>query len=358
MKFLRQIFDSLSRWLDNVAGAIDAMIGWLVSRRTVELIEGASGSFTVRGNGQAASPTDLVAHLSLTQEVGGSTSGHGGTSLKGSRVDLVLRPSRFMFRQLELPRRASEFLDGIIRSQIDRLTPWSAADAVFGWSEPNAIGNGRIVVTVAATARTQVTPFVQAATGLGAKSVAVSTIPESPEHGGARIKILDQQTRRAVDIPRVRGALAGILMIAALAAGVSVGAAMIMADDLSARQDDLSRRIGDRRAALRAGLDATANSALARLERRKYEDPAVVIVLDELSKVLPDHTYVTELRFEGKSMQVMGFTRDAPSLIGLIEQSRHFRRATFFAPTTRSPGDAGERFHIEVRIEPNYAGRT
>jgi general secretion pathway protein L len=47
-----------------------------------------------------------------------------------------------------------------------------------------------------------------------------------------------------------------------------------------------------------------------------------------------------------------GITRDAPSLIPLIEQSQHFRRATFYAPTTRAPSDPGERFHIETRVEP------
>jgi len=83
-----------------------------------------------------------------------------------------------------------------------------------------------------------------------------------------------------------------------------------------------------------------------------------VIVLEMLSQILPDHTYVTELRIEGNKLRLTGITRDAPSLIGLIEQSPRFTRATFFAPTTRSPSDSGERFHIEAQIQPLVSPRT
>jgi len=67
---------------------------------------------------------------------------------------------------------------------------------------------------------------------------------------------------------------------------------------------------------------------------------------------------VTELRVEGNKLRLVGVTRDAPSLIALIEQSGRFTQATFFAPTTRSPSDQGERFHIEAAIQSLAAPRS
>src|SRR5260221_319918 len=151
---------------------------------------------------------------------------------------------------------------------------------------------------------------------------------------------------------RLNGALLVALGVAVVAALLSVIVAAYMADNLGAQESELERQISQRRAAIRAGSDGSDRSPIAALERRKYETPASVIVLDALSQVLPDHTYVTELHLAGSKLQIVGITRDAPSLIPLIEQSQHFTRATFYAPTTRAPSDPGERFHIEARIEP------
>jgi general secretion pathway protein L len=135
------------------------------------------------------------------------------------------------------------------------------------------------------------------------------------------------------------------------AALVSITVATYVADNLGAREAELARQISVRRAAIRTGTDGGDRSPIAALERRKYETPASVLVLEALSRLLPDHTYVTELRLAGNKLQISGITRDAPSLIPLIEQSQHFTRATFYAPTTRAPSDPGERFHIETRVE-------
>jgi general secretion pathway protein L len=357
MNVLRDLAKTLSRWLDCVAATIIAAIGWFVAPRIVQVVEEDDGSgFTVRV------PKDDGRKIDRVQFVDGGVVGAIPETLqkaiKGNRVEIVLCPSRFVFRQLELPRRAVEFLDGIIRSQIDRLTPWATSEAVFGWGRPADIAPDRISVTIAATARQMVRPFLEAISEFGAASIAISTASTDGTAAAANIKVYDQNVHGMLDAPHVSRVLMIVLVVTAVTAGLSVTADTFVGASLEAQQADLTHRIGERRAAIRAGQTGLARTASALLDRRKQETPATVIVLEALSQLLPDHTYVTELRVEGNKLQVVGVTSDAPELIRLIEQSPHFTRATFFAPTTRSPSDPGERFHIEARIEPVNAPRT
>jgi general secretion pathway protein L len=154
-------------------------------------------------------------------------------------------------------------------------------------------------------------------------------------------------------VGRIRSILVTALAGAAFAAAAAVAISAIAGSSLDAEQGELTRRIAAACAA--AGMTPNIGSVSARraLEIRKQQAPASVILLESLSQILPDHTYVTELRLEAGKLRLTGLTRDAPSLIGLLEQSGYFTRASFFAPTTRSPSEPGERFHIEAQIKPS-----
>ena len=346
----------LSRWIDATAAAIVGALSSVGARKSVQVIEEDDGSFVIQAAGSDAPSGRPFERVRIADgELVGANAASIAAMLDGSRAELVLRPARFLFRPLELPQRATEFLDGVVRQQIDRLTPWTASEAAFGWSEPAIAGADRMMVTVAATARTLVQPLVDALAAAGAEAVAVSATPP----GAAPIMVLNHQARGALDIARVRRALVAVLIGAGLLAGVSLSAASIVGYNLGGKQDELTRRIAERRAAIRAGRDSPqVTTPLRVLERRKYQSPSSVIVLEALSQILPDHTYVTELRIEGDKLRVIGVTRDAPGLIRLMEQSPNFTRATFFAPTTKAPSDPGERFHIEAQIEPVFAFRS
>lgn len=338
---LRAILDA---WTGTVAGSVVAGLERIVSPRVVRLVESEAGMFAL----EAAKPENVAREIAF--EDGKFASPDLAQIVRGSRVEIVLRPTRFLFRPLELPARAADFLEGIVRAQIDRLTPWSAAEAVFGCSAPVPHGSESITTEIAAAPRRLAIGYVEAVAPFHPTAIAIAT--QTPQ--GRRIKVFEQKSRGAIDPVRLSRTLQAVLALAAVAAVIGSVAAGYLADSLSAQESELERQITQRRAALR-GSDGGERSPLALLERRKYETPASVIVLESLSRILPDHTYVTELHLSGNKVQIGGITRDAPSLIPLIEQSQHFTRATFYAPTTRSSTDPGERFHIEAQIEPRNA---
>ena len=353
MSGLRLFVAWLSRWIDDVAAALTQVAGLFRSRRKVRLVEQGDGGFVMTRRGAPGRPVGEPLRIEEGQVVG-PVSQTMQALLAGSQVDLVLNSSRFIFRPLELPSRASEFLDGVVRAQIDRLTPWSPSEAVFGWSAPRPVAADRIVVTVAASARAMIAPIVQALAGQRADSILVSTVGDGANARSAPIQILAQRAGAQERVRRLRRKLIALLVLAFAAAGAGAGAAIVVGDNLEAQRVELQRRIAMRRAELLSGRGSISDEALAALEARKRATPAGVIVLEALSQTLPDDTYLSELRIEGGKVQIAGFTRDAPALIRLIEQSRHFTRATFFAPTTRAPADERERFHIEAHIEPVF----
>jgi general secretion pathway protein L len=80
--------------------------------------------------------------------------------------------------------------------------------------------------------------------------------------------------------------------------------------------------------------------------------PSTVIILEVLSRALPDTAYLTELHLDNTTLRMIGLTSDAPSLIAPLQRSGHLNDVHFFAPTTRGPDGSLFRFHIEAQVVP------
>ena len=347
MNLRRAVIETWSRWIDDVAAAVDGAISSARPGRVVDLREQPDGSFLAaeRRRGPATSPGE--APLKLEQ---GAIAGPGRELLARSRVEVLLSPARFVFRGLELPRAAEQFLDGVVRSQIDRLTPWIASDAAFGWSPPVDAGADRIAVMVAATGRELVEPIATAIIAGRAASVQLST---RGEEVSTVIPVLFRQSEQRAD-GRLRRYLAIAFGFAAVTFLVSLGTWLVAGNFYETRESALQGQIAERRAGLMQPAGSALEQAVQSLQARKRATPSAVLVIDALSKALPDDAHLTELRIEDGKVQMVGLAHDSASLIRLIEQSGHFSQATFFAPTVRAP-NGSETFHIEARPEPPFA---
>lgn len=339
-------------WIDCVVLTIGHGVKFLRRLPRLQLVEGEVDVFRLEIPFGASTHVEVDSVRIDNGCVIGRNSEQIAAALRGSRTELILRLDRFLFRPLDLPKQAGEFLDGIIRSQIDRLTPWSADEAAFGWSRPVEIENDRIAFNVVATSRSLILPYVDALKALGVTSIVVSAVPSGAQPGAVPIEIFQQRGATALNSSKLRRSLIALLVVTGLFCGCAVLADHIAGASLETQKSDVLRRMAKYQRRDEFG-DAPATQL--ELERRKGETPPSVVVLEALSKILPDHTYLTELRIEGDRIQTVEITENAPSLIQLFEQSRHFARATFYAPTTRSPGDRGEHFYIEARIKPGFA---
>ena len=358
MTILSEVRGLFDEWVAAVAGAVDAAIGRYARRPRIVLAGESTGVLTARlqstPKGQALPD---VSFRIANGRPSPALPADWQAAFHGSRIETHLASGQVLFRPLDFPKQAVDFLDGMIRTQIDRLTPWPADDAVFGWSAPSEIGQDRIELTLAATSKQELEPLVQLAANLGAQSLVAFAAPPAAGETPADIRVFDRTlggaSGRGFDTPRI---LRAVLLSAGAAAAVALLVGAYVGNSLDSEQQQLTRRISERRAALRLGPGA--DSAVGLLARRKQTSPSSVVVLEALSKALPDGTYVTELRIDGDKVQVVGMTQDAPSLIRLIERSPQFARATFFAPTTRAQNEPGERFHIEARITPSFGSNT
>lgn len=365
MAIVAELKQTFGEWIAAVTSVVETAAEKFVRVRRIKLEEAEDGTFSARAMpGSKAIPgktVQILPDLSFRLEDGRPRPPLPPiwqTAFRGSRVEAQLQPDHVMTSLLDFPSKAGDFLDGMIRAQIDRLTPWAANDAVFGWSPPVAAANDRIDVAFAATSKQEVQPVLQFVQALDVASVAIYTTASDSAGAPVRIKLLDQPWRGVIgSADRIPRLLRRILLGTATAAAASLLIATYLESSMQSEQDELQRQIAQRRAALR--LDANApGSALGLLAKRKQTTPSSVMVLEAVSRVLPDNTYVTELRIEGDKIQVVGMTKDAPSLIRLMEQSPQFTRATFFAPTTQAPNEPGERFHIEAHITAYFGSAT
>jgi general secretion pathway protein L len=94
--------------------------------------------------------------------------------------------------------------------------------------------------------------------------------------------------------------------------------------------------------------------ASSHLERKKRTEPLVVRVFDEITRVLPDHTWINRLDISAREIQLQGQSSSSAALIPLLEKSPLLEEVRFRSPVMRTPTTGEERFHLSaelVRVE-------
>lgn len=97
----------------------------------------------------------------------------------------------------------------------------------------------------------------------------------------------------------------------------------------------------------RAARIAEIQALRTSVEERKL----VSAIWEELARVLPDSTFLTDVAVKDSTVSISGYSAAASSIVVALEGSDMFDQASFTAPVVKTPGSTGERFAIDLRID-------
>jgi len=125
-----------------------------------------------------------------------------------------------------------------------------------------------------------------------------------------------------------------------------------------AAQQELASLVEFRRAEalqVRKFLDRQQKNiaAVEAARKGKVQSVPVVRVWEELTRILPDDAWLTDISIDGDMLTITGFAaKSAAALIATLDASELFSAPNFTSPVVRIPGQSGERFEIRLRVQP------
>lgn len=272
-----------------------------------------------------------------------------------SRDEVIVGPviarDLFLVRELSVPNAALGMLPKILDQEVVRRTPfqlseiWHAASAVTsGTNEIVAMCHWIIRKDRAETALTE----------LGLKQSEVDFLAVGDGTGEA-LPVINFRSSGEEDSPwsgRAVRLLAGATLLACIC-GVAV---------FEWRQASVAAAIETELAEARQGAQNGRDGIhpVGRLFAMKA-DASVLDVWDELSRILPNHTFLTESRIADSKVTMTGFSSDAARLVRIIDQSPLFSGAALTAAITSDATEHKDRFSISFKVRggrPSASGRS
>lgn len=267
------------------------------------------------------------------------------------RARLVLAKNEALVRRATMPAATEENLAQVLSFEMDRLTPFRSDEVYFDHRVvARDAAAATLVVLVAVARRDIVDSRVELLRSLGVTVEGVG-VREEAAHGAA-LNLMPPELRGQRETERERVAKRALLGVAGL-----LLLAVLLYPPYAKREAIKSLHPVE----ARAQAEAQATSKLAQeLERlvdehnyllaKKHGTPPALAYIEEISRLLPDSTWVQQLdlKVAGKTreLQITGETASSSKLIEILEQSTLLKNATPRGTVTRGSQPGTERFAI------------
>jgi len=262
---------------------------------------------------------------------------------------LVLPASSGLRRRLLVPAAAVDRLRDVLRFEIERQTPFDAGNVVFDAlllaRRPDGQADVELIVVPKATFDAALAAFGPLAGTLAGVDIT------TPGGAPAGVNLLPTASRVRISDPSRpwNWALAAVALLA-----VALGLWQLL-NNRRAAADALQQEVASRsQAAHRVDLERQqlidAVQGAAFLDRARSGRPTNVEIMDELSRRLPDTTYLEKLAVEDNRLTLIGLSTEASALVPKLEGSPLWTSPALTGALQPDPRTHRDRFTLTADI--------
>jgi general secretion pathway protein L len=256
----------------------------------------------------------------------------------GAKIDRKL----FFVRDLKLPLAAKAALPRILDQEVLRRTPFQPDDILHSATMKTCVSADILSlhhwIVRKDRAEQALTEF-----GLHLSDVDYLATSDVDNECSPVIWLCDK------DQEDPQWARQAIKILAVGALGAVIFGALAFDWCQSSVANGLEMTLGETREKALGGDDHGSFNQTAQLFARKA-NVSILEIWNELSRLLPDHTFLTEARLGNGEIAISGLSADAARLVRLIDDSPLFTEATLAAGITPDAKEHKDRFSITFKV--------
>lgn len=268
-----------------------------------------------------------------------------------TKVDFIIRltTKNAIKKEIYLPEAAVDDLYQVMLFELDRYTPFKPEQVYFSVKSMGQLDSGLVKVILILTPREEMDLILKELSrwGIFPKQVDFAGEPNSFKYREPTYNLLrDELTVTGDRQHRLYSwglaALTTLLLMAVLAFPVYLQSLQV--ETLKAQLEPLLKKtlwVENQQSEIDSIYDKTV-----RLMDKKKNTPSVLHLINTLSGLLNDDTWLTHLQLKAGRLQIQGESPVASTLIGILESSPRFNNARFVSPLTQDKKTGMERFQV------------
>jgi general secretion pathway protein L len=255
---------------------------------------------------------------------------------------------------LSLPIAAKENLNQVVTYELDRYTPFKAEQIYFaimplpGINEP-----GQLSVMIVLTTKELLDELYEDVNAMGISPLFVDYegLPNKLEYTDYNYNLFPEKLRqKTAKLPQLIHyglvSLSGFLLLSVIAMPVWFEYQTVERFRLKAASlEKEAKKVKAMQSSIDAVIDETNQ-----LIKEKTATPSVLLILNTLSALIKDDTWLNYAQYSDGHLQIQGESTTASTLIALLEESGLFVNARFASPVTQDSISKLERFQITVDV--------